>query len=758
MFSPDRNVRRIAMIGNHTPRKCGIATFTKDTASALRRAGFVVDVVAMSDHPGHDYPDGVLFDIPQDDFTAYLDAANRINMGCYDVVLVQHEYGIFGGPAGAHILALLRDLKVPIITTLHTVLKDPNPDQLAVLEELAGLSARFVVMSDKARELLMSVNGIPSSQIEIIPHGIPDLPDEDPEELKRSLGIEGKKVVLTFGLLSPDKGIEYGINAMAEVPDATYVILGQTHPHIKRDHGEGYREGLQALAASLGIADRVIFLNRFVDDAELTRYLNMADVYVTPYLKPEQVTSGTLAYTVGNGKAVVSTPYWHAQELLAEGRGVLVPFRDAGKLAFAINGLLLDSQWKSEIEQRAFAYGRQMTWPRVAEGLARCFEVVSGETRSMLENLINFAAVEKSKLVLPPVRLDHIRALTDDTGIIQHATYTIPNRDEGYCIDDNARALLLMVRLESAGMDDAQIYRLQNIYLSFCAYALDKSKGRFRNFLPYDRRWVEKQGSEDSHGRTLWALGETAAVAKSWGMRQLARQLFEEAEGVVESFTSPRAWAYSLLGCVRLGRTRLANEFTTRLVNLYRANASQNWCWFEEKATYCNARLSQSLILAGRALHRAEAVEIGLKTLNWLCEVQTRDGRYCPIGNDGFLEKGGKRALFDQQPVEAAAHVAACLTAFEATCDAKWQREAERAFGWFMGQNLLGAPLADRRTGGCRDGLLASGPNENQGAESTISYLGAIADLQLASAHLSMQERLAAFEDGLEGPLTEAAS
>lgn len=729
------------MIGNHPPRRCGIATFTQDTARALRRAGLSVDVIAMSDHPGHAYPNSVLFEIPQDDLLAYEDAARRINLGGYDLVNVQHEYGIYGGRAGSHLLTLLRELNMPIVSTVHTALQNPNADQKAAMDELASLSAQFVVMSEKAKEILQSVHGIPDSQLTVLPHGIPDLPEEDPEEIKRALGVGGKKVILTFGLLSPDKGIEYAIDAMAEVPNATYVVLGQTHPHIKRDSGEAYRESLQRRAEAAGVADQVVFLNQFVDDSELARFLKMADLYVTPYLNEAQVTSGTLAYTVGNGKAVISTPYWHAKELLSDGRGILVPFRNAHALGAAMARLLEDGWRRAEIERKAYDYGRQMTWPRVAEGLLKSYRQASGYSHSVFNTLIRlYPAAEKSNPDLPEPRLEHLEVMTDDTGIIQHARYSVPNRDEGYCLDDNARALQFIVKLEAAGFEDHRLYRLQNNYLSFCAHALDKSTGRFRNFLSYDRRWLEKQGSEDSHARALWALSETAANADSWGARRLARELFESAQETSLSFMSPRAWGYSLMGFVKLGKTAEAEILVGRLMASYLAHADGEWNWFENSATYANARLSQAMIVAGRALDKPEAVSVGLKSLNWLCEVQNERGRFCPIGNDGFLAKGKKMPRFDQQPLEAAAHVSACLAAWEATRDPRWKREAERAFGWFLGNNVLGARMAECETGGCRDGLLECGPNENQGAESTISYLSALTELSVAKAESFEEE------------------
>lgn len=683
----------------------------------------------MSDQEGYEYPPEVVFDIPQDDLAAYRSAAYRLNTAGYDLVNVQHEYGIYGGPAGSHLLTLLRELKMPIVPTLHTILQRPNPDQRAVLDEIIGLSQSIVVMSEKARSLLCSVHNVPAEKVVLIPHGIPDLPATEPETLKKEMGLEGKKVVLTFGLLSPDKGIEFAVEAMAKVPDATYLVVGQTHPHVRRHSGEAYRESLMAKATEFGVADRVKFIDRFVDDAELARLLKMCDVYVTPYLKEEQITSGTLAYTVGNGKAVVSTPYWHAQELLADDRGILVPMRDSSALANAIGELLTDDERRHTIEEKALAMGQEMRWPAVGKAYVNTFEQAFGANNTLLRELTKEALVDKGSLKLPNVQLTHLEVLTDHTGIFQHATYNIPNRREGWCIDDNARALLLTVQLMQSGNDDPRLPLFQNRYLSFCAHAMNHETGRFRNFMSYDHQWLETVGSEDSHGRSLWCLGTTARKAAKVGVRGMARELFEQGSDAVEEFTSPRAWAYACLGFVQMSEYDRVENMVDRLMDLYYACASDDWPWFEPIVAYANARLSQALILGGHSLGDTRAVNAGLRTLQWLSEIQNEGGVFSPIGNDGFYVRGGQKARFDQQPIEAAGHVSACLSAFEVTGDRKWKREAERAYGWFEGKNILGVPVGDAETGGCGDGLHKDGVSFNQGSESTISYLGALAEL-----------------------------
>lgn len=726
-----RSAGRVALIGDFVPRRCGIATFTHDLAEALRSAGLQVDVVAMSDQPGYEYPQDVVFEIDQDDPSAYVAAARYLNQSGYGIVCVQHEYGIFGGQAGRHLLLLLRELNMPIVTTLHTVLTHPTPDQKAVMDELIQLSQRVVVMTERARGILRDVHGVDGEDVTVIPHGIPDLPDDDPETIKASYGLAGRPVVATFGLLSPDKGIEYVIEAMATVPDAVYVIAGQTHPHIRRQSGESYRESLAVRAKALGVADRVVFWDRYMDDTELGRLLKMADVYVTPYLKPQQITSGTLAFSVGNGKAVISTPYWHAEELLADGRGVLVPFRDAHALAGAINDLLGDPLRRRAIESKAYDHGRSMRWPAVGLEYRRCFEQTTGESVRYLGDLAREVSQDRGRLVLPPINLSHLARMTDDVGILQHARHNLPRRSDGYCVDDNARALILTVMLQEKGYDDPLVRDMQARYLAFCEHAFDPAYGRFRNFMGYDRTWLEAYGSEDSHGRSMWALGFVAGRCADPGARAVASEVFDDAWPAVRAFTSPRAWAYTALGWVARGLPDDARELAAKLVDLYRANRSDDWPWFEPILAYANSRLPQTLLEVGSAVGDDAMVEVGLETLAWLSHVQQDAGRFSPVGSNGFYPRSGRMAKFDQQPIEAAAHISACLVAHRLTGESQWRREAERAYGWFLGRNTVGLPVAVVETGACCDGLETAGVNQNQGAESTLSYL--MATLEMAS-------------------------
>jgi len=741
-------LRRVALLGNHLPRQCGIATFTTDLAGAIAGEYPSPDclVVAMNDTVRrHAYPGAVRFEIEQDDVASYRRAVDFLNVSTVDAVSVQHEFGIFGGKAGALLLPLLAELRMPVVTTLHTILARPDAAQRRVMDEIIRLSERLVVMSAHGAELLHEVYGADPATVDLIPHGIPEVMfgvgDKD------RLGVAGKRVILTFGLLSPDKGVEYVIDALPRIlerhPDTVYIVLGATHPHVLAHAGETYRLMLEARAQSLGVDGSMIFHNRFVSQAELGEFLTAADLYVTPYLNPEQSTSGTLAYAVGAGKAVISTPYRYATELLADGRGVLVPVRDADAIADEVINLLDDGVRLATLQQGAAAYGRAMSWPAVARLHVASLEHAAASHAHRRRSVFRARTLAERPPSLPELSLEHLQCITDDTGLLQHASFVVPRYADGYCLDDNARALLLMVLLEESGGAERKLVRtLASRYLAFVSNAFDGPSGRFRNFLSYGRAWGEQVGSEDSQGRGLWALGAVVGRAHDPGRSSLAGDLFHAALPAMATLTSPRAWAYALLGIdeylrafegdrgVQTMRARLAD----RLADIHARASTPDWPWFEESLTYGNARLPQALMVSGAAMGRDDLVATGARSLEWLAKLQhTPDGFFSPIGSNGFHRRGAERARFDQQPIEACSMVSAALDALRITGDARWAREANSAFAWFLGQNHLQVPVYDVSSGGCRDGLHAERVNENQGAESTLSFLMALSDMQAAA-------------------------
>lgn len=740
-------------MGDYCPRKCGIATFTTDLCRAVADLGprFECLVVPVNDVPeGYEYPPEVRFEIQEQDLASYEQAADFLNLTNPHVVCVQHEFGIFGGPAGSHLLALLRRLRPPIVTTLHTILSEPNAEQRRVMQELIRLSTRLVAMTHKGVTLLQQIYHVPAAKVDLIPHGIPDMPFVDPNYFKDDFGLAGRHVLLTFGLLSPNKGIEYALRALPaivkEFPNLVYVILGQTHPNLQRTQGETYRLSLERLAKDLGMQKHVVFLNRFVELEELKALIGAADIYLTPYLNEAQITSGTLSYAVGAGKAVVSTPYWHAVELLADNRGVLVPFRDPDAIAAAVLELLRDEPRRHAMRKNAYRLGREMVWSSVAAQYLRCFERARLDHSFLGRRFSPIRTLDQQPGLLPELKLDHLLRLTDSTGVFQHAIYSVPNYAEGYCTDDNARALALMLQLRQAGRLGPGHLGLISTYAAFVHHAFDRARWRFRNFMGFDRRWREEVGSEDCHGRSLWALGLAVAQSELPGLQRLAVELFERALPSVESFSSPRAWALALLGmdCYlrRLPGDRLVNQMREQLVGRllarYRDCASEDWPWFEDIVAYANAKLPLALIVSGHAMNHGEALEVGLKSLRWLVQIQTSEkGFFRPIGSNGFYPRGGPRAAFDQQPIEARAMVWACIAAYRATGEAEWLQHARWAFEWFLGRNELGLALYDSATGACHDGLHVDRLNQNQGAESTLSFLLALSELQTLQSELS---------------------
>lgn len=749
-------ISRIGFIGNYLPRQCGIATFTTDLCEAVAAEfpGATCIALPVNDiAAGYDYPSRVRFELSEKDIDSYRRAADFLNINNVDLVCLQHEYGIYGGRAGSHILALLRDLRMPIVTTFHTVLRDPDPDQLRVLQEVAALSDRVVVMSERGITYLKDVYGVAPEKIDHIPHGIPDVPFVDSSFHKDLFGVEGKTVLLSFGLLSANKGIETVIAALPAIlarhPNVVYIVVGATHPNVLRHDGESYRLSLQWLAQEKGVDGQVIFYNRFVSIEELIEFISAADIYITPYLTANQITSGTLAYTVGAGKAVISTPYWYAEEMLAEERGVLVPFHDPAAMAAQVIDLLDNEPKRDAMRKRAYLFGRAMIWPQVARRYMETFARARAERRHYASPELALKPLDRRPAELPPLKLDHLRHMTDHTGMLQHAIFTVPNYAEGYTSDDNARALMVSALLEAVGNSEA--LELGSRYLAFVWYAFNAETGRFRNFMDYQRNWLEEIGSDDSHGRTLWALGTVLGRSNMPTMHSMAGKVFEQALPAILGTTSPRAWGFALMGIdeylQRFAGDRLASqvrdELAGRLLTLYQNNRAENWLWFEDRLTYCNAALPHAMILCGHAMSNPLMTGAGLEALGWLADLQRSDGEghpFVPIGSNGFYQKGRERARFDQQPVEAQAMISACLEAHRATGDKRWRKEARRAFEWFLGRNDLNLPIYDPTTGGCRDGLHPDRLNENQGAESTLAFLQSLLELRLAESAFTSKE------------------
>ncbi|MFQ5489509.1 MAG: glycosyltransferase [Phycisphaerae bacterium] len=740
-MDPDKPLR-VAVLSSYVPRKCGIATFARDLSTAIAQSvhgcdqpdGQCVGIVALNDRQG-DYTYGPEVGLSLDDhrLADFRNTAEILNNSRFDVVSVQHEYGLYGGDEGEYLFEMLDRLNKPVVATLHTVLSEPSAKRHEVLKRLCQRCERVVVMAERARHLLTETYEAPSERIHVIHHGVREMPFNDTEPFKKRFGLDGRPTILTFGLLSPNKGIETMLEALARVvrrhPNVAYIILGMTHPGIHRESGEQYRFGLERKALELGIQKNVVFHNRFVSDQDLGDYLQAADLYVTPYPNREQITSGTLAYALASGRAVVSTPYWYAQELLADGRGCLVEFGDMYGLADRVSDLLDDAPRRKAIRRAAHEFGRSMSWSTVARQYNQTFaEAVKAFQKA---DRPDQAYRPPMRLSLPPVRLDHLLTLTDETGVLQHAVGGIPNREHGYCTDDNTRALIVTAMMWSLFRDES-ILPLMRRYLSFIHFAMPANGGRFRNFMDYDRRWLEETPSDDCQGRALWSLGHLVSHAPDKSIRDIARDLFLAGIGQAESLAYPRGWGSSILGAhyylrefpddsaIRTLLSRLADK----LDGVFANHATDDWPWLEDQVTYGNGRMPQALIIAGFSLERPALVERGLKVLRWLLDAQTfENGNLSIIGNAGWYQRDGQRARFDQQPIEPAALIGACKAAYRASQDKTWLIEMRRCFEWYLGRNDPGLSMVDFKTRGCYDGLKDGCVNQNQGAEALLSWL-----------------------------------
>ncbi len=737
------SISQMALLGSYVPRRCGIGTFTKDLHDAIAsNTDARTMVIAMDDRPeGYAYPPEVRFQIQANRLKDYQTAAEMLNINKVDLVCVQHEFGIYGGRAGEDVVAFLRDVRMPVLTTLHTVLDDPGREQEAAMRKLINHSDRLVVMCETAQQILQDGYDVPSGRIEVIGHGIPDMPFTDTAFYKDQFGLEGRPTMLTFGLLSPGKGLELVIKALPKIveqhPDFTYVVLGAIHPHVYKKDGNAYLISLQRLAERLGVRDNVIFHTRYVSIEELCGYLGASDFFVTPYPNKKQIVSGALAYALGAGKSVLSTPYWYAEEMLAEDRGRLFPFGDSDALAREINALMADPAATAAMRKNAYMYCRPMVWSEVGKRYYRLGQEVLHERAEKPKPVFHSRVTAPETSELPLVNLKHLRTLTDDTAIFQHAVFDVPNRFHGYCSDDTARALVAAV-LHQDVTGDNEALPLAKIYLSFLHHAFNWETGRFRNFMSYDRAWLEEEGSEDVHGRCIWGLGLAASLSSDDGVMGLSSYLFSQAIQTVDTLTAPRAWAFALVGIhaylrrfsgdsvVRRTREQLARQLHQAFVD----NASEDWPWLEDYVTYDNAKLPHALILSGQWLPDSDMLDQGLESLEWLCDQQlNEEGRVSLIGNDGWMTRDGRRARFDQQPVDAMALVEACAEAHRSTQDAKWARRAHLFLGWFLGNNDTESMLYNSGSRGCRDGLQIDGPNLNEGAESTLAWLIALLNM-----------------------------
>ncbi len=736
---------KVFFLGTYIPRACGIATFTYDLRNAFINSSNPAHqayVIAMNNVPnGYKYPPEVIFEINQNSLQDYHRAAEYVNFSQVDLVCVQHEFGIYGGEAGNYLGHFLSRVEKPIVTTLHTVLAQPEDGYYRSLRQVINFSDYLVVMAEKARKLLVEIYDAPEEKIRLIPHGIPESPDKNSEELKQELGLQGKKVLLTFGLLSPNKGIEIVIDALAEIkqhfPDVVYLVVGATHPEVKRHQGEEYREFLIKKSRENGVAENVIFVNKFVSLDELRKYIGACDIYISPYWVREQIVSGTLSYTVGMGKPVISTPSWYAEEVLAEGRGILVDFGDWQALAQNVIKLLNDEKLRKSISEKAKEFGRQMLWSEVGKAYKSLFQEAIEKGRKFRQ-IRYFPSRIYPELSVDSFRLEHFLNLTDDTGIIQHSFYHIPDRKTGYSTDDVGRALAVMMKYWNSS-NNSQAIQLAEKYLSFLKFS-QKEDGLFHNFMSYHREFLDKVGSDDTQGRALLGLGMTVWIAPEPGLRAVAKDCFDRCFEVFEtnypmalSYGICSAWAYlkRYPGARRVKNK--AEEFAERLYELYQTHSERNWRWVGDIITYGAGKVCTAFLQAGEIFSEQKYLDAGIDILEFLLKHLDQREYINVVGNQGWFPRNSSPALYDQQPICAGYLVEALVEAYRKTANDRYRGLARKAFEWFLGRNRLGIPLYDPNTGGCRDGLLKDGVNLNQGAESLICFWDAYLNLnQLA--------------------------
>lgn len=712
---------RLALIGTFAPRRCGIATFTTDIRDQLLRhnpdIGF--DVYALEKTGASTAYEGVASVIGADDPQAYIAAAQRINQSGVDAVWIQHEFGIFGGPDGEMIRLLVDRIAAPLVFTFHTVLSEPTDGQRAALQHLVDRASRIMVMTSHARDIVIAQYGARPRSVQVIPHGAPDRPFGREAAFKAKLGLEQSNIIMTFGLIGPGKGLERIIEAMPRIlerhPDTLYRIVGCTHPALLEREGEQYRDSLHDLARRLGVERQIQWDNRFLETDELLDQLEASDIFVTPYPNLQQSSSGTLSYALALGKAVVSTPYLHARELLADGVGKLVEPNSAEAIADAVNALLDDPIGLASLKLRAYTNARRTIWPEFSKA---CTQMLR-------------AAVAKPAPELPTASnpgLHAVFSMSDNTGMLQHSIGIVPDRNHGYCLDDNVRALMLMHVAEPLSQNER--LRWTTVYASFLQHAWHPDVSRFRNFMNFDRSWCEEIGSEDSNGRALWSLGHTAAYAPDVRIRAWGREWFDRVAPHLASLQYPRAISFAMLGAACMLRAEPANRAASKILlkggaiinALLDASRRPAWSWFEALLGYDNPRISQALVEAGVLCRKSEWVASGLETMEWIAGLQTSvRGQFRPIGSETF-GKPYTTLPFDQQPLEAWAAIDAAVCAYNATHDRKWIDFAMTAYRWYFGANDRGIAIAEMNSGRCYDGLTPRGANENSGAESILAF------------------------------------
>ena len=738
---------RVAIVSTYPPRPCGIGTFTADLRGALLESDpcTEVDIVSLArDEHGNDATE-VVASIRQDVRSDYPAMARTLASRGTDVVLIEHEYGIFGGEAGSFVTSLADVLTQPLVVTLHTVLSEPSVRQAEALRALCHRATLVTVFTETARTMVIDSHLVPPERVRVIPHGAPIalLPDSVPATRPAIESLTDRTVLSTFGLISAGKGIEVAIEALPAIvarhPEVLYLVAGTTHPEVVKHEGERYRLTLERLVRDLNLTEHVHFLDRFLTVDELALLLSSTELYLTPYRSREQIVSGALTFAVVAGCPVVSTPYRYAEDLLGSGAGVLVPFDDPSALASAVLDLLDDPATLGKARAEARRVGASLTWP-----------AVGAQMLQVLAEAVELGPVEPEPDLVPAtssprVRPDHLLTLVDDVGIVQHAAGVIPMRETGYCVDDVARLVIVALGLDREA-SGTTYRRMLTLGLSFLRHAWDPAAGGMHNFLSYDRRWLDEPHVGDHIGRAAWALGEVIAVQPPHAVAAPSLLLLESMAHVLEGELSLRGSAFAMVGLARPAQDvlpeplqKLLRTLSDRLLQRYHETRTDDWRWFEDRLTYDNARLPQALLAAGRRLGDDALVDAGLESLHWYAEQCSLSSPVVRLVGNRWRDRGGRPDdEGDEQPLDAAALVEAYAEALMATGQGEHGRRAVHAFEWFFGRNRLGLPVYDFATGGCHDGLGKAALNDNEGAESTLAFLQALHALDDAGLQASL--------------------
>ncbi|MCB0804891.1 MAG: glycosyltransferase [Bacteroidales bacterium] len=738
---------KIAYITTYNPRECGIATFCESIIRDVPELhkGMEHDhmVIAMNDQGEHyQYPDSVKYTIREEVLDDYLKAAGFINENA-DIVILQHEFNIFGGEDGVYILPLMNKLTVPSIAVFHTVYKKPSVSQKLILQELSKMVQKVVVISQTASDFCRSVYEIPLAKLQVIRHGVPEI-KLGTDEAKNKIGLPEKKIIMTFGLLTRNKGLETVIRAMPEIvkkhPDVVYLCLGKTHPTVKKVSGEEYREFLESLVKELHVEDTVIFKNKFLSDEDLEVYLAAADFLITPYQHEEQISSGPLTFAMGSETAILSTPFWYAEEMLKDDRGLLFGFKDHEKLAVEVNMLLDDSNKLKKYKSNSHKFGKAITWKNIAtEYLELAEQIVQGGAAQ------NDAEIVRKSYHIPDIDITHLRRLTTDTGIISHARFGFPDYASGYSLADNAMAMFAVAICQDE--IKAETNDLLTVYLSFIRFMQNKD-GSFRNHLGYDHSFGHDQSSQLAMGKTICSLGYLIANSPAYIYLEAAKDIFEQSIGIFDKFDDPRAISAAITGIyhfLSIHRTdqhvlELISDLTSKLIEKYEEFSEGEWKWFEPELNGEYGLIPQALLCASEITGRIDAREIAIGSVKFLTGLTLSEGHLSLIGTDERYSKNGKRAYFAQLPIDAMHMVLMYKKAYEVSGNRIFYENMLTSFNWFLGENDLRFSVYDPESKGCCDGLEEKGINRNQGAQSTAAFLIARCATQQVKKHFENEK------------------